>query len=362
VRYISTDVDSIGFGTAVNDVRSLEATSGDYDFFLPRINIVADITDDIIIRMGYGADIRRPDFDDLNTGFNFNDNENTAVALGNPSLEPEEVKSFDVSVEWYFAEASLVSVGFFSKKRTNIFGTNTFGAATFDSDLTDSGLARETDPSCPGGGIYNPLVRPSQLGDPETTGLCVDFTLPGNDPESTRQSGFEFALQYDLSSFEDDLGWASGFGFIGNLTLQDFHGGSIEDCTFSRGADVFGDDICAERGLEDLSETAYNATVYYEKYGLSARLRYTWRDSFVSTDFGGGSSTSSTLSFPVVTAARGQLNASVTYDVTDKFNVGVEAVNLTNEGVKQYCVNDGALLCFVGLPDRRVTFGASYRF
>jgi TonB-dependent receptor len=361
-RYVSTDVDSIGFGSAVNGVRSLETTSGDYDFFLPRINVVADLTDDIVIRMGYAADIRRPDFDNLNTGFNFNDNENTAVALGNPGLEPEEVKSFDVSVEWYFDEASVVSVGFFSKKRTNIFGTKTFGAAVFESDLTDSGLARETNPACPGGGIFNPLVRPNQLGDPDTTGLCVDFTQPGNDPESTRQSGFEFAFQYDLSSFEDDLGWASGFGFIGNLTLQDFHGGSIEDCTFSRGANVFGDDICAERGLEDLSETAYNATVYYEKHGVSARLRYTWRDSFVSTDFGGGSSTSSTLSFPVVTAARGQLNASVSYDVTENLNLGFEAVNLTEEGIEQYCVNDGALLCFVGLPDRRVTFGASYRF
>ena len=99
-----------------------------------------------------------------------------------------------------------------------------------------------------------------------------------------------------------------------------------------------------------------------EKHGLSARLRYTWRDSFVSTDFAGGSSTSSTLSFPVVTAARGQLNASVSYDVTDQFNVGFEAVNLNKEGIKQYCINDGALLCFVGLPDRRITFGGSYRF
>ncbi len=91
-------------------------------------------------------------------------------------------------------------------------------------------------------------------------------------------------------------------------------------------------------------------------------MRYTWRDAFKSTDFAGGSSTNSTLSFPVVTAARGQLNASVSYDVTDKLNIGLEAVNLTNEGIKQYCVNDDALLCFVGLPDRRVTFGASYRF
>lgn len=357
VRYIDTEVDSTGFGPEDDSGnRSLVTTTGDYDFILPRLNIVADITDDIVMRLGYGEDIRRPNFNQLSPAFNLNDNENTAVALGNPGLEPEEVRSFDVSLEWYFAEASLVSVGYFSKKRSNIFSTGTEGAA-----LDASGL-RETDPTCPGGGFFNPRVRPNVLGDPDTTGLCVDFTIPSNDPTSTLQSGFEFAFQYDLSSFEDKLGWASGFGMLYNLTIQSFHGGSTENCTFSRGANVFGEDVCADQGLLDFSERAYNATVYYEKHGISARVRYTWRDAFTNTDFAGGSSTSSTLSFPVVTEARGQLNASISYDITDKLNVGLEAVNLTEEGVKQYCVNDGALLCFVGLPDRRVTFGASYRF
>jgi hypothetical protein len=40
----------------------------------------------------------------------------------------------------------------------------------------------------------------------------------------------------------------------------------------------------------------------------------------------------------------------------------VEGVNLTKSNISQYCVNDGALLCFQGLPDRRLTFGASVRF
>ena len=362
VRYVSTDVDSTGYAPSIGGAdRELATTSGSYDFILPRINVVADITDDITFRLGYGSDIRRPDFSQLNTGFNFNDNENTAVALGNPSLSPEEVVSFDLSLEWYFAEASVVSVGYFTKNRTDIFGTKTFGAALHESTTTDSGFARETDPSCPGGGMWNPEVVPNQLGDANTKGLCVDFTQDSNDPVSTMQSGLEFAVQYDLAGFEDDLGWASGFGVIANYTTQDFHGGSVEDCTFSRGAQVLGD-ICADRGLEDFSENAYNFTLYYDKFGISARMRYTYRDDFISTDFGGGSSTSSTLSFPVVTADRGQLNASVNYDVTDKLNVGFEAVNLTKEGIKQYCVNEDALLCFVGLPDRRITFGASYKF
>jgi hypothetical protein len=43
-------------------------------------------------------------------------------------------------------------------------------------------------------------------------------------------------------------------------------------------------------------------------------------------------------------------------------SLGIEAVNLTESEVVQSCVNEGALLCWEGLTDRRVTFGASYRF
>ena len=98
----------------------------------------------------------------------------------------------------------------------------------------------------------------------------------------------------------------------------------------------------------------------HEKFGLSARARYTWRDAYRSTDF--GSTSSFPWGFPVVQAARGQLNASVSYDVNDRLTLGVEGVNLTESEVKQYCVNDGALLCFEGLTDRRITFGATYNF
>lgn len=364
VRYVSTEVDSTAYGPeGANGSRSLETTSGDYSFVLPRLNVVADLTDDVVVRMGWGKDIRRPSFSSLNTGFTFDTSENAAVSLGNPGLEPEEVTSFDLSAEWYFAEAAVVSVGYFTKDRTNIFGQDFEGALLIEDSSSTSGFVRETDPSCPGGGIYNPDVIPGVLGDPNTLGMCVDFTKPGNDPETTTQSGIEMAFQYDLSSFESELGWASGFGLVANYTIQEFEGGSVSDTTSGRGLTVLGD-VTAERGLLDFSENAYNFTLYYEKYGLSARMRYTWREAFRTQDFGGGANTSgsSTLSFPVVTGDRGQLNASVSYDVTDKLNIGIEAVNLTEERIDQYCVNDKALLCFVGLPDRRVTIGASYKF
>jgi TonB-dependent receptor len=317
----------------------------------------------MIVRFGYAKDVRRPDFSDLTTSFTFDTSENSAVSLGNPGLEPEEVDSFDISFEWYFADSAVASIGYFTKDRTNIFGQDFEGAAIFPDPSTPSGSARETDPNCPGGGIFNPEVIPNVLGDPTMPGLCVDFTRPGNDPETTTQSGIELAFQYDLSSFEDRLGWASGFGTIINYTTQKFSGGSVEDCTSGRGLNVLGD-VCIPRGLLDFSEDAYNLTLYYEKYGVSARMRYTWRETFRTNDFGGGANTSgsSTFSFPVNTLARSQLNASISYAINDNFDVGIEAVNLTEEAIYQHCVSESGPLCFVGYPDRRVIFGGSYRF
>ena len=92
-------------------------------------------------------------------------------------------------------------------------------------------------------------------------------------------------------------------------------------------------------------------------------MRYTWREAFRTDDTAAaGASRNSTLGFPVVTHDRGQLNASVSYDVNEQLNVGIEAINLTESDITQSCVNQDALLCFQGITDRRVTFGVSYRF
>jgi len=365
-RYLETDIDSVAFGPEdASGNRQLQSTKGKYDFVLPRLNVIANVRDDVLVRLGYGSDIRRPNFNDLNTAFEFDTQENSVVQLGNPGLEPEEVDSFDISVEWYFADAAVVSVGWFTKDRTNIFGSISEGALLIPEPTNPGGFRRESDPNCPGGGIWNPTVIPNVLGDPNYTGvgLCVDFTIPGNDPVTTTQSGIELAFQYDLSSFEDKLGWASGFGVIANYTKQDFSGGSDEDCTSGRGLQILGD-VCKPRGLLDFSEDAYNITLYYEKYDLSARMRYTWRESFYTQDFAGGANTSgsSTFSFPVYTLDRAQLNASVNYAINDHIDVGIEAVNLTEEPIYQHCVSETGPLCFVGFPDRRIVFGGTYRF
>lgn len=365
VRYLQTDVTSVGNSITVddegNELVSRVTNTGDYDFILPRFNLVADVADDVVLRFGAGKDIRRPNFNDLSTSVTFSTSPNPNVAIGNPNLTPEEVVSYDLAAEWYFAEASVISVGIFHKTRKDLFVDQIVSA--FEDPTT--GYRDLTDP-CEGGGIFNPIADINVFGPDLGTGVCVGTETKINDTGETTQKGIEFAVQYDLSGFESELGWASGFGVLANYTIQEFDGGEAENTATSRASQVFAattgsdQEVSAVQGLLNLSENAYNITLYYEKFGLSARMRYTWREAYRTDDF--GSTSSFPWGFPAVQADRGQLNASVTYDVNENLNIGVEAVNITESEVEQYCVNEGALLCFQGLTDRRITLGANYRF
>lgn len=357
VRWLRTKLTSTGNNIANGSVTGQVVASSAYNFLLPRFSLVLEPADRFLIRGGISKDIRRPDFDTLSTSYSFSTGPNTPVAVGNPDLVPEAVWSFDLSGEYYFAPSSLISIGFFHKSRTNLF------AQRQEDPLPnlDSGgnLNISIDPSCPGGGIYNPIANRNINNPIQGVGICVPKSSTFNVPGSTTQTGVEIAFQHDLSAWEDTLGFASGFGFIGNFTFQKTGGSAHEYRAADGPRTVFtllGHPGSQDRiSLANLSKYAYNATLFYDKYGLNARMRYTWRSSYVSNDpffFG----------LPLINGARGQLNASINYDVNDHINLGIEGINLLRGDQNQYCVSDKALLCFQGLTDRRLTAGLSVKF
>ena len=364
LRWIETTQTSTGATNSVvngvaTDVTVVEESS--YDFFLPRFNLAVDPVEDVTIRAGIARDINRPDFGALSTSIVFGSGPNDPVPVGNPNLTPEAVWSFDLSGEWYFAPSALFSIGVFHKERTDLFT----GSTVFPPENLDAACRLNidiTDP-CEDGGIFNPIANRNINSPIEGTGICTPVTVTTNGEGTTTQTGVEVAFQYDLSGWEDKLGWASGFGFIGNYTYQET-GGSAEDfpANFanvggSRG--VFGvlgiDNAQDQIQLANLSKNSYNLTAFYEKYGLSARARYTWRSSFQSTDpiqFG----------VPRVNGSRGQLNGSINYDINDNINVGLEGINLLQTDADQFCVNNNSLLCFNGITDRRIVAGVNFKF
>jgi len=356
VRWVSTRLSSIGNNVSNGVVAGQIVENSSYNFFLPRFSAVIEPADDILIRAGVARDIRRPDFDSLSTSIAFQGNANSSVVAGNPALVPESVWSFDVSGEWYFAPSSLLSVGFFHKIRTNLF------AETIEfppNNIVNNELNIDITPPCEDGGIFNPIADRNINNPIQGVGICVPLQSTFNVAGTTTQTGIEVAFQHDLSAWEDRLGFASGFGFIGNFTYQET-GGSAQDFRAIGGRlDIFtrlGIDNAQQRvTLLNLSRISYNTTLYYDKHGLSARARYTWRSSNQSED-------AFQVGAPLVNGSRGQLNASVNYAISDNITVGVEGINLFREDQRQFCINNNSLLCFNSLTDRRLIAGVSLRF
>ena len=363
-RYVQTDLDStanVDPGTGTLERTTL---SNDYDFFLPRINIVADVSEDVLLRAAYSEDIRRPDFDSISAARTFpgSGGVNGNSVGGNPFLLPEEVKSFDIGVEYYFAPASVVSLGYFNKERSAIIEDSV--------DLPEEigGLRDVVGPECEGGGIFSPLTESGIFGNGET-GVCVGNATEFNTSETTTQTGWELAFQYDLSQFEDTLGWASGFGILANYTKQeqDYNeafttiGGS-RATAFWEAQGFAGGVVYLPFQLLDLSEDAYNLTVYFENERLSARMRYTWRDAYFTDELPGTGNEFTPLGGRGVVNARGQLNFGASYHVNDNITLSLEGINLTESDADVSCLNEDALLCYRGITDRRLTFGAAYRF
>jgi len=106
--------------------------------------------------------------------------------------------------------------------------------------------------------------------------------------------------------------------------------------------------------IASVSDTA-NAVLMFEKYGLSARLAWNWRDEFLSAANQGGSRN------PRFTEAYQQFDLSVGYDFNDHLSVTFEAINLTGEDIR---IHGRSELQLFRLEDQfaRYAIGARYKF
>src|SRR3546814_18937930 len=92
---------------------------------------------------------------------------------------------------------------------------------------------------------------------------------------------------HDLSAWEDVLGFASGFGFIGNFTYQKAGGSAREYRDADGPRTVFtqlgypgSQDLIS---LTNLSNYASTTTLFYDTSVLNTRLPYPSRCHFLST-------------------------------------------------------------------------------
>src|SRR5690606_38177883 len=91
-----------------------------YDYFLPSVIGQFNLTDDLVLRAGYGRTLGRPNYSDYaraeSIGVPDEIERTITISRGNPDLAPRVSDNFDLSLEHYFDDgASLLSAAVFSK-------------------------------------------------------------------------------------------------------------------------------------------------------------------------------------------------------------------------------------------------------
>lgn len=273
VRYVKTEPTLKGFRTAPAGGFDVISVETGYDNWLPSLNVRAQLRDDVYLRAGASKVITRPSFDQLTPATTL-DYLFLIGSGGNPSLQPLRAEQFDVSLEWYRSSTSFASL---------------------------TGFYKSVD------GFIQNSSRTQVIEDQQFL-----VSSPRNGANG-QVKGYEVGYQ----TFFDFLpGLLDGFGAQANYTYVDS----------SAPSPIAGQSV----PLENLSQTSYNLIALYEKRALSARLAYNWRDEYVWATSGDAANR------PLIVKAAGQLDASVSYDLSSAVTIGLDAQNLTRNELKDY--------------------------
>ncbi|QLE86037.1 TonB-dependent receptor [Shewanella sp. Scap07] len=387
VRYEQTDVESTsivsGYDTAtwiaetevalsstVSDNRVYQTQKGDYDYFLPNVNFNMEVVDDFYVRAAFSQTIGRPDYTSIQGGTTVGTLANRgggSGTSGNPSLLPLESTNYDLSTEWYYDDASYVSVGYFRKDVKNFIDSGKVNSNIYNiADPTNGAYAQaavnagivgdqeqrqwiydnyaSSDPDHVFLDDNGNIQIVGQAGDPD-----LNFILdqPSNSSDSSVIDGWEFAVQHFFGE--------SGFGIQANYTLVNA-GDSYDNANLGRPASDSRPADAEQNVLTNISDTA-NAILIYENYGFQARLAYNWRDEFLnSTGQGTGAN-------PQYTEAYSQVDFNVSYDIAavEGLTVFFEGLNITDEKTRVHGRSTTEVLNYTQ-TGARYSLGARYTF
>ncbi|WP_157964670.1 TonB-dependent receptor [Algibacillus agarilyticus] len=296
--------------------------NGEYSYFLPSIDLSLEVQDDLITRVSIGRSLTRNDLTALRPAATIATSRPSGPYLayqGNSNLKPYLSTNFDVSLEWYYDEGSYASIGYFKKWVDNYISNETTTGKLYNADnvaYTDPSQGDVGGPGqCPTNGSDVAICDGSVVtGAPE-----IDWTIttPVN-KESASVNGIEVALQH---LFAD-----TGFGLQTNFTIVD---GDVEFDVSS---------VEEQTSLTGLSDSA-NFVAFYDQNGFQVRVAYNWRDEFLA--YVGQLRSPGE---PVYTETYGQFDANASYDINDNFTVFVEALNLTDETLRQHGRFDNQLV------------------
>ncbi|WP_375271829.1 TonB-dependent receptor [Sphingomonas sp.] len=362
--------------------------SGKYENLLPAVDFNIEVARNLIARASASRTLARPDygnqFASTTVGGPTRPTALDGVATGtsgNADLDPLVSDNFDLSLEWYYKPSSFVSVGFFDKRVRNFLGSGVFNRSAFDLRDPSSGAAGSRsgvalDRLRALGATINDVNLFSYTALLQQNGsntAAADATYRANSTNgefnqvfannllaavdviaNAQDPLFNFAISQPINSQDGHIyGFElagqhffgnTGFGVAASYTKVD--GNVNVDVTSSPDVNVF--------ALTGLGDSA-NASLIYDKDGLSARVTYNWRAKYLSAVNQGDDRN------PIFTDDFGTLDFNISYDVTPNFAVSFEGVNLTSEPLVQYG-RDKTALVFAQELKPRLLLGGRLRF
>jgi len=275
-----------------------------YDYFLPSLNIKAELGGGFQARFAWYNGIAPPEFGYTRNFANLTLAANQAdieagngrpivrTTVGNPFLRPIESSNFDLGLEWYFDDVGQLTVAAFHKRLNGVL-TNGVERREFTNN----------------GATFEAIV-----------------TTPVNSEETGTIRGFELAYQQTYNFLP---GLLSGLGLNATYTFVDSSGVSQSTLSETDPDVAAGNQANVDTSLlplQGLSRHTINITPFYERGPLTLRLSYNWRSRFLLT------TRDVIVPFaPIFNESTGQLDGSIFFSITDNIRVGVQAVNLLNE-------------------------------
>ena len=260
--------------------------SSEYDYLLPSLIASYDLTENVILRGGYGRTIGRPSFDDYASGESIGvpdlEEGTVSISRGNPDLEPRVSDNFDVSLEYYFDD-----------------GVSLLSAAVFYKDVQDMIFVQEQ------------IIENFEL---DGALLTARVEQPVN-ANAAKISGIELSLRKDFANtlpppFDGFIVNANMTFLDGEVTLVDADGGT-------RTLDAW----------EKQPEFIGNLQVAYEKGPFGAKVAYNYVDEYLNDV------NEESADFDIYREGRSEIDLQARYQLTDAIKLVAEVQNLTEESV-----------------------------
>ncbi len=262
IQVVDVDQSSDGFATYEGNPIGDPISGGDnYRTYLPSMNLIFSLPSEQMMRFALGRQMARPRMDDMRASAGYGINREGRPDLpqlpagpvfsgggGNPELRPWIANAVDLSYEKYFGGKAYFSIAWFHKDLRSYVYEQDF---LFDF-----------------AGLVVPPGTPPEFVPSSTLGV-VRAPLNG---EGGTLKGFEFAVSMPFSMLWEPL---EGFGMQASYTDSST---SIQP----DGPETAGP-------LPGFSKYTSNITLYYERYGFSARASRRSRSEFLGEvqGFGG---------------------------------------------------------------------------